>query len=78
MSATSFTEGGHSSNVNADVGNIDSILAAGARGNDLSIGQGDNANVNAAPTPSLPAGSIKIPLSAYLNENINDGLVFHM
>ena len=78
MSATSFTEGGHISNVNAGVGNIDSISANGARGNDLSIGQGDNANVNAAPTPSLLAGSIKIPLSAYVNENINDGFVSHM
>ena len=78
LSAASFTEGGHSSNVNADVGNIDSISANGARGNDLSIGQGDNANVNAVPAPSLPAGSIKIPLSAYVNENINDGFVSHM
>ena len=75
LSATSFTEGGHSSNVNADVGNIDSILAAGARGNDLSIGQGDNANVNAAPTPSLPAGSIKIPLSAYKGESTSSALL---
>ena len=75
LSATSFTEGGHSSNVNADVGNIDSILTAGARGNDLSIGQGDNANVNAAPTPSLPAGSIKIPLSAYKGESVSSALL---
>ena len=75
LSAASFTEGGHSSNVNADVGNIDSILAAGARGNDLSIGQGDNANVNAAPTPSLPAGSIKIPLSAYKGESVSSALL---
>ena len=67
LSATSFTEGGHSSNVNADVGNIDSILAAGARGNDLGIGQGDNANVNAAPTPK-PRTALNISAAQDVSE----------
>ena len=67
LSATSFTEGGHISNVNAGVGNIDSILAAGARGNDLSIGQGDNANVNAAPTPK-PRTALNISAAQDVSE----------
>ena len=67
MSAASFTEGGHSSNVNADVGNIDSILAAGARGNDLGVGQGDNANVNAAPAPK-PRTALNISAAQDVSE----------
>jgi len=71
LSATSFTEGGHSSNVNADVGNIDSILAAGARGNDLGIGQGDNANGEVTPGDTS-FGGIELSSSFY-SDDISNG-----
>ena len=71
LSAASFTEGGHSSNVNADVGNIDSILAAGARGNDLSIGQRDNANGGVTPGDAS-FGGIELSSSFY-SDDISNG-----
>ncbi len=79
LSSTSFAEGGHISNINANVSNIDALALAGAGDNALGVSGGSAVGAGAGATgPTLPAGSIKIPLSAYLNENINDGFVFHM
>ena len=71
LSATSFTEGGHISNVNAGVGNIDSISANGARGNDLGIGQGDNANGGVTPGDTS-FGGIELSSSFY-SDDISNG-----
>ena len=79
LSSTSFAEGGHISNINANVGSIDALAIAAGGDNALGVSGGSAVGAGAGTTgPTLPAGSIKIPLSAYLNENINDGFVFHM
>ncbi|WP_188116954.1 beta strand repeat-containing protein, partial [Campylobacter concisus] len=81
LSSTSFAEGGHISNINANVGSIDALSLAAGGDNSFGVSGGSAIGAGAgaeATGPALPAGSIKIPLSAYLNENINDGFVFHM
>ncbi|ORI09799.1 beta strand repeat-containing protein, partial [Campylobacter concisus] len=77
LSSTSFAEGGHISNINANVGSIDALSLAAGGDNSFGVSGGSAVGAGAIE-PALPAGSIKIPLSAYLNENINDGFVFHM
>ncbi|WP_103580065.1 beta strand repeat-containing protein [Campylobacter concisus] len=77
LSSTSFAEGGHISNINANVGSIDALALAAGGDNSFGVSGGSAVGAGAIE-PTLPAGSIKIPLSAYLNENINDGFVFHM
>jgi len=77
LSSTSFAEGGHISNINANVGSIDALSLAAGGDNSFGVSGGSAVGAGAIE-PTLPAGSIKIPLSAYLNENINDGFVFHM
>ena len=81
LSSTSFAEGGHISNINANVGSIDALALAAGGDNSFGVSGGSAVGAGAgaeATGPALPAGSIKIPLSAYLNENVNDGFVFHM
>ena len=79
LSSTSFAEGGHISNINANVGSIDALSLAAGGDNSFGVSGGSAVGAGAEATgPALPAGSIKIPLSAYLNENVNDGFVFHM
>ena len=74
LSSTSFAEGGHISNINANVGSIDALsLAAGG---DNSFGVSGGSAVGAGATePALPAGSIKIPLSAYVGESTSARLL---
>ncbi|QPH83677.1 retention module-containing protein [Campylobacter concisus] len=80
LSSTSFAEGGHISNINANVGTIDALALAGAGDNALGVSGGSAVGAGAGATgPALPAGSIKIPLSAYTGEDISSGLLssFH-
>jgi len=80
LSSTSFAEGGHISNINANVGTIDALALAGAGDNALGVSGGSAVGAGAGTTgPALPAGSIKIPLSAYTGEDISSGLLtsFH-
>ena len=67
LSSVSFTEGGHSSNVNANVGSIDALAIAQGRGNDLGIGTGDNNPAGNAQT--LPRTTLSIQSPGEVNES---------
>ena len=80
LSSTSFAEGGHISNINANVGSIDALSLAAGGDNSFGVSGGSAVGAGAEATgPALPAGSIKIPLSAYTGEDISSGLLtsFH-
>ncbi|WP_103648561.1 retention module-containing protein [Campylobacter concisus] len=82
LSSTSFAEGGHISNINANVGSIDALSLAAGGDNSFGVSGGSavGAGAGAESTgPALPAGSIKIPLSAYTGEDVSSGLLssFH-
>ncbi|WP_188116938.1 retention module-containing protein, partial [Campylobacter concisus] len=66
LSSTSFAEGGHISNINANVGSIDALSLAAGGDNSFGVSGGSAIGAGAgaeATGPALPAGSIKIPLS---------------
>ena len=80
LSSASFAESGHICNINASVGSthvMTTVVAAGVRDNTLGVSGGNSVSV-VATGPTLPSGSIKIPLSAYMNNDINGGFVSHM
>ena len=81
LSSTSFAEGGHISNINANVGSIDALSLAAGGDNSFGVSGGSavGAGIAEATGPALPAGSIKIPLSAYTGEDVSSGLLtsFH-
>ena len=80
LSSTSFAEGGHISNINANVGSIDALAIAAGGDNALGVSGGSAVGAGTGTTgPTLPAGSIKIPLSAYTGEDVSSGLLssFH-
>ncbi|WP_103628541.1 retention module-containing protein [Campylobacter concisus] len=80
LSSTSFAEGGHISNINANVGSIDALSLAAGGDNSFGVSGGSAVGAGAGATgPTLPAGSIKIPLSAYTGEDVSSGLLtsFH-
>ena len=80
LSSTSFAEGGHISNINANVGSIDALSLAAGGDNSFGVSGGSAVGAGAGTTgPTLPAGSIKIPLSAYTGEDVSSGLLtsFH-
>ena len=78
LSSTSFAEGGHISNINANVGSIDALSLAAGGDNSFGVSGGSavGAGTGAEATgPALPAGSIKIPLSAYKGESTSSALL---
>ena len=80
LSSASFAESGHICNINASVGSthvMTTVVAAGVRDNTLGVSGGNSVSV-VATGPTLPSGSIKIPLSAYMNNDISGGFVSHM
>lgn len=54
-----------------------SVGTASASDNAFGVNGGSGAGI-VATVPTLPQGSIKIPLSAYINNDINGGFVSHM
>ncbi|WP_180997333.1 retention module-containing protein, partial [Campylobacter concisus] len=74
LSSTSFAEGGHISNINANVGSIDALSLAAGRDNSFGVSGGSAVGAGAIE-PTLPAGSIKIPLSAYVGESTSSRLL---
>jgi putative DNA (cytosine-5-)-methyltransferase len=81
LSSVSFVEGGHICNINAHMASRNvatSVGATSASDNTFSVSGGSGAEVTATVAPTLPQGSIKIPLSAYMNNDINGGFVSHM
>ncbi|OUT15943.1 hypothetical protein B9N64_01090 [Campylobacter concisus] len=76
LSSASFTEGGHISNINANVGSIDALSLAAGGDNSFGVSGGSAVGAGAGATgPALPAGSIKIPLSAYKGESTSSALL---
>ena len=76
LSSTSFAEGGHISNINANVGSIDALSLAAGGDNSFGVSGGSAVGAGAGATgPALPAGSIKIPLSAYKGESTSSALL---
>ena len=78
LSSTSFAEGGHISNINANVGSIDALALASGGDNSFGVSGGSAVGAGAgteATGPALPAGSIKIPLSAYKGESTSSALL---
>ncbi|WP_188115657.1 beta strand repeat-containing protein, partial [Campylobacter concisus] len=76
LSSTSFAEGGHISNINANVGSIDALSLAAGGDNSFGVSGGSAVGAGAEATgPALPAGSIKIPLSAYKGESTSSALL---
>ncbi|WP_107695752.1 beta strand repeat-containing protein [Campylobacter concisus] len=76
LSSTSFAEGGHISNINANVGSIDALALAAGGDNSFGVSGGSAVGAGAEATgPALPAGSIKIPLSAYKGESVSSALL---
>ena len=78
LSSTSFAEGGHISNINANVGSIDALSLAAGGDNSFGVSGGSAVVAGAgaeATGPALPAGSIKIPLSAYKGESTSSALL---
>ncbi|OUT13812.1 hypothetical protein B9N63_04995 [Campylobacter concisus] len=78
LSSTSFAEGGHISNINANVGSIDALSLAAGGDNSFGVSGGSAIGAGAgaeATGPALPAGSIKIPLSAYKGESTSSALL---
>ncbi|ALF46821.1 hypothetical protein CCON33237_0095 [Campylobacter concisus] len=76
LSSTSFAEGGHISNINANVGSIDALSLAAGGDNSFGVSGGSAVGAGAEATgPALPAGSIKIPLSAYVGESTSSALL---
>ena len=78
LSSTSFAEGGHISNINANVGSIDALAIAAAGDNSFGVSGGSAVGAGAgteATGPALPAGIIKIPLSAYVGESTSSRLL---
>jgi len=81
LSSVSFVEGGHICNINAHMASRNvatSVGATSASDNTFGVSGGSGAEVTATVAPTLPQGSIKIPLSAYMNNDINGGFVSHM
>ena len=74
LSSTSFAEGGHISNINANVGSIDALSLAAGGDNSFGVSGGSAVGAGAIE-PTLPAGSIKIPLSAYVGESTSSRLL---
>ena len=74
LSSTSFAEGGHISNINANVGSIDALSLAAGGDNSFGVSGGSAVGAGAIE-PALPAGSIKIPLSAYVGESTSSRLL---
>ncbi len=54
-----------------------SVGTASSSENAFGVSGGSGAGI-VATVPTLPQGSIKIPLSAYINNDINGGFVSHM
>ena len=76
LSSTSFAEGGHISNINANVGSIDALSLAAGGDNSFGVSGGSAVGAGTgAIEPALPAGSIKIPLSAYVGESTSSRLL---
>lgn len=76
LGAASFAEGGHISNIYANVASIDALALAGAVDNALGVSGGSaGGDVAGATGPALPTGSIKIPLSAYKGESVSSALL---
>ncbi|WP_103589272.1 retention module-containing protein [Campylobacter concisus] len=78
LTSTSFAEGGHISNINANVGSIDALSLAAGGDNSFGVSGGSavGAGTGTGTTgPALPAGSIKIPLSAYVGESTSSRLL---
>ncbi len=78
LSSTSFAEGGHISNINANVGSIDALSLAAGGDNSFGVSGGSAVGAGAGTEvtgPALPAGSIKIPLSAYKGESTSSALL---
>uniref|UniRef100_UPI00131E20A5 beta strand repeat-containing protein n=1 Tax=Campylobacter concisus TaxID=199 RepID=UPI00131E20A5 len=69
-------EGGHISNINANVGSIDALSLAAGGDNSFGVSGGSAVGAGTgAIEPALPAGSIKIPLSAYVGESTSSRLL---
>uniref|UniRef100_UPI000B3D61E3 beta strand repeat-containing protein n=1 Tax=Campylobacter concisus TaxID=199 RepID=UPI000B3D61E3 len=68
--------GGHISNINANVGSIDALSLAAGGDNNFGVSGGSAVGAGIEATgPALPAGSIKIPLSAYKGESTSSALL---
>ncbi|WP_219808121.1 hypothetical protein, partial [Campylobacter concisus] len=75
LTSVSFAEGGHISNINAHIASRNVAISVGATSSSnnafgVSGGSAVGAGTGTGTTgPALPAGSIKIPLSAYVGES---------